>query len=73
MTLEDIDLLDLDKWEENVPYDWFDRLRTEDPIHPQTSPSGTVFWSLTRYADVVEVSRDTRRFSSALTGVESRR
>lgn len=69
MTLEDIDLLDLDKWEENVPYDWFDRLRTEDPIHPQTSPSGTVFWSLTRYADVVEVSRDTRRFSSALTGV----
>ena len=45
-----------------LPY--FKRLREEDPIHfAEDSPFGP-YWSITRYADIMEVDKDHQRFSS---------
>jgi cytochrome P450 len=63
------DLTDLDVWERRVPYEAFARLRHEAPVawFDEDLPHHG-FWSVHRYADIVEISRDTARFSSA-TGV----
>jgi cytochrome P450 len=42
------------------PYDTYDRLRTNDPVHRMRLING---WVLTRYEDVDMVLRDHRRFS----------
>lgn len=63
------DLTDLDAWERAVPYDEFARLRREAPVAWfDEEPPNHGFWSIHRYATIVEISRDTARFSSA-TGV----
>ena len=41
-TLADIDLTDLDRWVEGVPYDWFALLRREDPAFWQDERDGRV-------------------------------
>lgn len=63
------DLTDLDRWAERTPYEVFARLRREAPIawFDEEEPNHG-FWSVHGYADIVEMSRDTVRFSSA-TGV----
>lgn len=65
----DVDLTDLDAWEKRVPYEELARLRREAPIawFDEASPNHG-FWSVHRYTDIVEMSRDTARFSSG-TGV----
>lgn len=64
-----VDLIDLDAWERAVPYDAFARLRREAPVAWfEEEPPNHGFWSVHRYATIVEISRDTARFSSA-TGV----
>lgn len=66
---ESFDLTDLDAWADHVPYDEFARLRREAPVawFDEALPNHG-FWSVHRYADIVDISRDTARFSSA-TGV----
>lgn len=65
----DVDLTDLDRWERSVPYEAFAHLRREAPVawFDERAPHHG-FWSVHRYADIVEASRNTRGFSSA-TGV----
>jgi cytochrome P450 len=61
-----LDLTDLDVWQERVPYEVFARLRRESPIAWfDEDPPNHGFWSIHRYADIIEISRDTKRFSSA--------
>jgi cytochrome P450 len=60
----DIDLVDNDRYVDSVPYADFDRLRRDDPVHWHPEVHGPGFWAVTRYDDVVAVSRDTRTFSS---------
>jgi cytochrome P450 len=60
-----IDLTDLDLWQAGVPYAEFARLRREAPITWFDERDGSGFWSVHRYDDIVEMSRDTRVFSSA--------
>jgi cholest-4-en-3-one 26-monooxygenase len=49
-----------------VPFDSFKRLRREAPVFRQVSPeTGTPFWVLSKYDDVVRVSQDSATFSSA--------
>lgn len=64
-----IDLTDLDVWERAVPYGELARLRRDAPVAwcEEDAPQHG-FWSVLRYSTIVEVSRDTARFSSA-TGV----
>jgi cytochrome P450 len=66
--LAEIDLTDLDRWVEGVPYDWFALMRRAAPVHRQDEPGGRGFWSFTRYDDVVAVSRDTETYSSETGG-----
>jgi len=53
LVLDDIDLTDLDVWEERVPYDWLALLRRDAPLHWQPEQDGRGFWALTRYDDVL--------------------
>ena len=67
-SLEGIDLTNLDRWAEGVPYEWFALLRDEEPVFWQEERSGRGFWSLTRYDDVLAASKDYQTFSSGVGG-----
>ena len=68
LVLDDIDLTDLDVWEERVPYDWLALLRRDAPLHWNPEQDGRGFWAITRYDDVLQVSKDWQTFSSELGG-----
>lgn len=68
LSLDDVDLTDLDVWERGVPYDWFALLRRDAPVFWQPEAEGRGFWALTRYDDVVAASKDWETFSSELGG-----
>ena len=55
--LDQIDLTDLDRWVEGVPYEWFALMRQLAPLHWQDERDGRGFWSFTLYDDIVAVSR----------------
>jgi len=61
------DILDPDTFANGPPHDIFDYLRENDPCHgqPNLANGGTV-WSLTRHADIRDVSKDTGLFTSSL-------
>lgn len=64
-----IDLLDLRHFEAGgPPYALFARLRRESPVHRHAEHGGPGFWAVTRYDDVVEVSRDSATYSSYAGG-----
>ena len=65
VSLDQIDLLE-DTWAQGVPYDQFELLRREDPVHWHDHPSYQGFWAVTRYDDVRAVSRDHVTFSAEL-------
>ena len=68
MTLADIDLADPNRFTAGVPYHAFKLLRAEAPVfwHPELRGAG--FWVISRYEDVVAVSKDPATFSSARGG-----
>jgi cytochrome P450/nitrite reductase/ring-hydroxylating ferredoxin subunit len=68
LTLEDVDLTDLDVWKRGVPYDWLALLRRDAPVFWQPEREGRGFWAFTRYDDVVAVSKDWGTFSNELGG-----
>ena len=68
LSLDDVDLTDLDVWERAVPYDWLALLRRDAPVFWQPEEEGRGFWALTRYDDVVAVSKDWETFSNELGG-----
>src|SRR5262245_15705972 len=63
-----IDLLDLAHYEVGPPYALFARLRREAPVYRHAEKDGPGFWAVTRYDDVVEVSRDSASYSSFAGG-----
>jgi len=66
--LAEVDLTDLDRWVEGVPYDWFALMRRFAPLHRQDEQEGRGFWSFTRYDDIVAVSKDHETYSSEAGG-----
>jgi cholest-4-en-3-one 26-monooxygenase len=63
--LDEIDLLDPERFEQSVPHEWFTYLRHNAPIYKHREPdNGPGFWVITRYDDVVQVNRDGQTFSS---------
>ena len=66
--LDDIDLTDMDRFAESFPHEWFTTLRREAPVwfHEPTPEimDGDGFWVVTKYDDVVSVSRDWQTYSS---------
>jgi cytochrome P450 len=63
-TLGDVDL-ENDVFAERMPHETFALLRREAPVSWYEWPFGRGFWCVTKHADVVAVSRDTRTYSSA--------
>jgi cholest-4-en-3-one 26-monooxygenase len=63
-SLAGIDLTDHDRYAVAVPYGDFDLLRRADPVHWHPERAGRGFWAVTRYEDVLAVSRDTAAYSS---------
>ena len=64
----DVDLSDPDVFVEGIPYAAFQRLRVEAPVYWQAEQNGRGFWVITRYEDLVAVSKDPATFSSARGG-----
>lgn len=58
----DIDLMDLRPFIDGSENQLFARLREEEPLHWNDEPAGPGFWSLTRYADLIEVVDDPTTF-----------
>ncbi|CAB4717594.1 MAG: cytochrome P450 [Actinobacteria bacterium] len=69
MKLEDVDLLDLDRFAREEHHEMFTVLRAEDPVHWTPEPDGPGFWSITKHADVQLVNRDTDGFSAEAGGI----
>ena len=65
LRVQDIDLTDFELFVQGKAHDAWRLLRAEAPVHWNT---GTTlfpgFWSVTKYADVLTVSRDTTTYSS---------
>jgi cholest-4-en-3-one 26-monooxygenase len=61
----DIDLFDLGLFADGPPHEVFRQLREEAPVCFLPEPDGPGFWAVTRYEDVVAVSRDAATFTSA--------
>jgi cytochrome P450 len=64
------DLSNLDLFVDGPPWAAFDALRRDDPVHfnPEAPPNKG-FWSITRHADIVAVTRDEATFSSEIGAV----
>jgi cytochrome P450 len=59
------DILDPDVYVHGVPQATFQRLRDEDPVSWWDEAGGGGHWAVTRYDDIVAVSRQPALFSSA--------
>jgi cytochrome P450 len=69
LNLSSVDLTDLELWTDGPPHSLFAQMRHEMPVRWNPSADGPGFWSLTRGADISEVSADPARFSSARGGI----
>lgn len=58
LTIDDIDLTDLDTFVDRMPHDWFDLLRREASVwrHPETAEEES-FWVVSTYDRIAEVHR----------------
>jgi cytochrome P450/nitrite reductase/ring-hydroxylating ferredoxin subunit len=68
LVLDDVDLDNLDVWEERVPYEWLTLLRREAPLFWHPEEDGRGYWVFTRYDDIVQVSKDWQTYSSEAGG-----
>ncbi len=59
-----IDLTSHDTYVDGVPHDEFRRLRAEAPVAWIDETDGSGFWAITKYRDIIDVSRDVATFTS---------
>jgi cytochrome P450 len=64
LTIDQIDLADVDFFVSGDIHAAFRTLREQDPVHWQERQPGRGFWSLTRYDDVLAAYRDPAALSS---------
>ena len=60
----DVDITDADAYADGIPHEVFARMRREEPIARRLY-EGRPFWAVTRYADLVTITRDAATYSSA--------
>ncbi len=72
--LEDFNVADPELFVTDSHWPWFERLRAEDPVHFCRDSEFGPYWSVTRYADIMEVDTNHGVFSSesALGGITIR-
>lgn len=59
-----IDLTAHDTYVQGVPHEEFKRLRVDDPVSWIDEPDGSGFWAITKYRDIIDVSRNYQTFCS---------
>lgn len=65
LRIEENDLANLDVFVQGRQHEIWRRLRAEEPIHWNPGNDRFIpFWSVTKYADLIAVSRDTTTYSS---------
>ena len=64
MDAAEINLLDRDRFTQDIPHEWFTWLRENDPVFLHPEPDGPGFWVVTKHADIVQCNRDAASFSS---------
>ena len=64
VALADIDVSQRELWTQNKKWDYLARLRNEDPIHFTPDSEFGPYWSVTRYADIMDVEANWETFSS---------
>jgi cholest-4-en-3-one 26-monooxygenase len=69
VNLDDIDLLDPDRFRRQEHHEMFRVLREQDPVHWTDEPDGPGFWSITKHADLALINRDPEGFSSEDGGI----
>ena len=66
-TLTDVTLADLSLFADGAPWQVFEDLRKNSPVHWNVEEApNSGFWSVTRYNDIVDVLRDTETYSSEI-------
>jgi cholest-4-en-3-one 26-monooxygenase len=60
----DFDVLNPDIYVSGIPHETFRHMRREAPIYWHAEPKGRGFWAVTKYADIVTISRDPMTYSS---------
>jgi cholest-4-en-3-one 26-monooxygenase len=65
MRLAEIDLYSPEVFVRGVPHDAFRLLRAEAPVYFHAEPGGRGFYAITKYDDIVAISKDPHTFSSA--------
>src|SRR3954462_4559374 len=72
-SVNDVRVLDRERWLDGPPHELFKELRATCPVHWTSEitefPQEKGFWSVTRPEDVAAVSRDWETYSSELGGV----
>jgi cytochrome P450 len=63
--IEEINMIDGRLFEKDVIWDFFKRLREEDPVHFNELPETGRVWSLTKFEDIMFVDKNHEMFSSA--------
>ena len=58
MNPSDVDLANPDLYVSGVPHEVFTWLRREDPVHWNPVTNGRGFWSITKYDDIVAISKN---------------
>jgi cholest-4-en-3-one 26-monooxygenase len=66
--LSDVDLTNLDIFEQRVPHEMFALLRREAPVYWHEKNGGPGFWAITRYRDLKAISTNPGVFSSERQG-----
>jgi cholest-4-en-3-one 26-monooxygenase len=64
MNASDIDLLDIDRFAQGTPDEWFTWLRQNAPVYRHPEPNGPGFWVLSKHEDIAAASRDNTLFSA---------
>jgi cholest-4-en-3-one 26-monooxygenase len=64
MRLADVDLLDPETFVAGVPHDVFHVMRKEAPVYFHKEKDGPGYFCVTKYEDVVAISKDPHTFSS---------
>jgi cholest-4-en-3-one 26-monooxygenase len=59
-----VEIFDPDIYVTGVPHEAFRVLRAEAPVYFHPEPGGKGFWAITKYQDVVQISKDPGTFSS---------
>ncbi len=65
MEIDDINLLDLDRFAEGPPLEWFAFLRENAPVYRHPDQTDRGFWAVTKFDDIQTVAKTPTVFSSS--------